>query len=224
MQLKIGRTQNNDIIINKENVSSHHANLLILEDHIIIEDMDSTNGVWVNRRRVEKCLIDPSDEILIGNHFFEFNKYLKRSEGRIVGAKRLDDYTDHFNNLVEIEAIHESEMHQITKNANKAMMLFRASFLVTAVSGMGMRYFLGEGHSIYIIISTILLGLMSLFFFNRLQKSNEIREKEKKKLREHFKVNFICPSCGNHIPDTIYLMKLKDEYNCKFCKVLIYKK
>ncbi len=224
MQFKIGRTQGNDIVINKENISSHHANLIVAGNDLIIEDANSTNGTWVKRRRVSKSRVTTNDEILLGNHLFELAKYIKKKDSEIIGTKKADDYTDYFSSLVKIEDNHEEELQSITKKGNKAMMLVKASFLVTAVSGMAMRFMFRNGHTIYILGLPIFFGLMSLYFLYKLQKSNETREKEKKKLREHYKINYTCPSCGNYIPDSIYLMKLKEEYNCKLCKALLYKK
>src|SRR3972149_3698419 len=48
----IGREAGNDIIINDPQVSRHHARLTLQGNAYILEDLGSTNGSFVNGRRV----------------------------------------------------------------------------------------------------------------------------------------------------------------------------
>lgn len=221
---KIGRALNNDITINKESVSSHHANLQVTEDSLLIKDNESSNGVWINRRRVLCATIDLNDELLIANQLVDLKKYLRIKNGRINGTKTPDDFCDHFENLKRIESQFDKAMDDQDKKATNMMILFRISFLITAVSGLVIRMILPENNLKYILLSTILFGLISLYFFNKSNKSNQVKEKEKRLLRDQHKTNYVCPNCNNFIPDSTYMMSLKEEYRCKYCKVLLYLK
>lgn len=68
----IGRKEENDIVIGNMAVSGFHAKLLKEEKGVFLEDMASTNGTFVNGRKVAKCLLNSGDVILIGNHTLEF--------------------------------------------------------------------------------------------------------------------------------------------------------
>ncbi len=62
----IGRTTDNDIQINSEFVSRHHAQLITSTDDSVLEDLNSTNGIFVNSERVKKRRLRDGDIIGIG--------------------------------------------------------------------------------------------------------------------------------------------------------------
>ncbi len=70
--VSIGRGQDNDIIIDEESVSGNHALIkLIPNDYmdglidIFIEDLGSTNGVYVNEKLVKKQQLQNADAVRI---------------------------------------------------------------------------------------------------------------------------------------------------------------
>lgn len=64
----IGRVQGNDLILPKGNVSKRHAKLLVKDNNFIIVDLKSTNGTYVNGRRITAPqMIKPGDNIYIGD-------------------------------------------------------------------------------------------------------------------------------------------------------------
>ena len=62
-----GRTQDNTIILAYPNVSRHHSKVYCLNDEYIIEDLDSTNGTYINAVNIAKCVLHPNDIIQIGD-------------------------------------------------------------------------------------------------------------------------------------------------------------
>jgi pSer/pThr/pTyr-binding forkhead associated (FHA) protein len=68
----IGRKEENDIVINNLATSGHHAKFVKEGEKMYIEDTESTNGTFVNGKRIAKCPLNNSDVILIGNHTLEF--------------------------------------------------------------------------------------------------------------------------------------------------------
>jgi putative secretion ATPase (PEP-CTERM system associated) len=59
----LGRLPGNDIMLNDTVVSGHHAKILTLHGTSFLEDMDSTNGTFVNSERVSKCVLKNGDII-----------------------------------------------------------------------------------------------------------------------------------------------------------------
>lgn len=51
-ELTVGRVQGNDIVLAKRNVSKQHARLLWKDDQAVVVDLNSTNGTWVNGRKI----------------------------------------------------------------------------------------------------------------------------------------------------------------------------
>lgn len=51
--LKIGSSSSSNIVLNSEFVSSHHAEILLLDSgEIILEDKNSTNGTFVGGKKI----------------------------------------------------------------------------------------------------------------------------------------------------------------------------
>jgi predicted component of type VI protein secretion system len=64
----VGRFPDNDIHIGDQAVSSHHAVLDNTHGSSVIEDLNSTNGTYVNNERVQKNVLKDGDIITLGRH------------------------------------------------------------------------------------------------------------------------------------------------------------
>jgi pSer/pThr/pTyr-binding forkhead associated (FHA) protein len=70
----IGRTADNDIVVDNLAVSRLHAVLEKEKGHYYIRDCDSLNGTLLNNKKVGRAKLDPGDEIVIGKHTLKFQK------------------------------------------------------------------------------------------------------------------------------------------------------
>lgn len=66
--ITIGRKPDNDIVIDNQAVSGHHAKFIKEEDSFFIEDTNSLNGTYVNGQKIFKSEIYNGDVVLIGVH------------------------------------------------------------------------------------------------------------------------------------------------------------
>src|SRR4249920_2823075 len=67
-EVTIGRVQGNDIILPKGNVSKRHSRIVLKDGKFIIVDLKSTNGTYVNGRKITSPLvIKDTDKIYIGD-------------------------------------------------------------------------------------------------------------------------------------------------------------
>jgi type II secretory pathway predicted ATPase ExeA len=64
----IGRTPDNDVQINSRFVSRHHAQIVSDHGHSVLEDLNSTNGVFIRARRVKQQGLVDGDIVQIGEH------------------------------------------------------------------------------------------------------------------------------------------------------------
>jgi chromosome segregation ATPase len=69
---RIGRAQGCDLQIDSSSVSRHHALILLGPHEAIIEDLNSTNGVLVNGRKISRQPLRDGDLVLIGDVKFRF--------------------------------------------------------------------------------------------------------------------------------------------------------
>src|SRR5215211_5325572 len=67
-EINVGRVQGNDLMLPKGNVSKRHARLLYRDGRFIVTDLNSTNGTYVNRRRITQAtIVREGDRIYIGD-------------------------------------------------------------------------------------------------------------------------------------------------------------
>lgn len=62
----LGRSPDCEIPLNVENVSRKHARVFFRNDEFHVEDLESTNGTYVNGIKVAKCTLRNNDHIEIG--------------------------------------------------------------------------------------------------------------------------------------------------------------
>jgi FHA domain len=68
----IGRTPDNDMRIDADFVSRHHAVVLRHGQRTVLEDLNSTNGTYVNGQRVSRCTLNEGDLVTLGHSDFRF--------------------------------------------------------------------------------------------------------------------------------------------------------
>jgi ABC-type multidrug transport system ATPase subunit len=66
-ELTIGRDPKNDISLDGLQISNRHARLIRSGNEVVIDDLGSTNGVYVNGSRVTRQTITPADAVQIGS-------------------------------------------------------------------------------------------------------------------------------------------------------------
>ncbi len=65
---RIGRSPENDLQIASEFVSRHHCDVLTTAEASIIEDVSSTNGIYLNDKRVRRHRLRDGDVLIVGDH------------------------------------------------------------------------------------------------------------------------------------------------------------
>ncbi len=72
-RINIGRNPKNDIHIDNLAVSGSHAVIKKVMKAYFIEDLGSTNGTFVNEKKIGKYELLDGDEVIIGKHSLEFH-------------------------------------------------------------------------------------------------------------------------------------------------------
>src|SRR4249920_1695452 len=68
----IGRLPDNDVRIDNPAVSGHHSLVINILNDSFLEDLNSTNGTYVNGKLVKKHALQHGDVITIGHHQLRF--------------------------------------------------------------------------------------------------------------------------------------------------------
>jgi type II secretory pathway predicted ATPase ExeA len=74
-RLVVGRTADNDLQVDSKFVSRHHAQFVTTTDGCFVEDLNSTNGVYLNGKRVRRHRLTPGDVVKIGLHEISYTRY-----------------------------------------------------------------------------------------------------------------------------------------------------
>ncbi len=64
----VGRTTDNDVQIDSRFVSRHHCQVITTPHACVIEDLNSTNGIYVKSKRVRRHYLNDGDVVLLGKH------------------------------------------------------------------------------------------------------------------------------------------------------------
>jgi general secretion pathway protein A len=64
----IGRTPDNDLQIDSKYISRHHAQIVTSAHTSVVEDLNSTNGIYVRAKRVRRRILNDGDVVHIGQH------------------------------------------------------------------------------------------------------------------------------------------------------------
>ncbi|MEJ2480623.1 MAG: FHA domain-containing protein [Acidihalobacter sp.] len=78
--ITIGRRGDNDIQIDDRAVSGYHCQILTVLNDSFLEDLQSTNGTYVNSKRVTKHALHNGDIIILGTHQLQYENELASGE------------------------------------------------------------------------------------------------------------------------------------------------
>jgi len=73
--LTIGRRNRNDVVIADSAVSGHHAKIDPVGDRLVLIDLQTKNGTFVNEQLVVSHWLKHGDVISVGNHQLIYNQY-----------------------------------------------------------------------------------------------------------------------------------------------------
>ena len=63
----VGRLDDNTFQIPEQSVSSHHCEVLLKGTDVIVRDLDSTNGTYINGEKISEKVLKPGQILRLGN-------------------------------------------------------------------------------------------------------------------------------------------------------------
>ena len=102
----VGRSPDNEIYIKSKFVSRHHAQLVSDDDGCIIEDLNSTNGVFLGEKQIKKYKLRDGDVISLGVHELVYHD-LRSGDADI--EDQLDDELEEDDAIEEQDVVEEQE-------------------------------------------------------------------------------------------------------------------
>ncbi|MFH0924909.1 MAG: FHA domain-containing protein [bacterium] len=77
--ITIGRSRQSDIFLDNQAISRHHAEILITNDNeVILSDLESKNGTYINSERIKKRSLKNGDIIRVGKFELIYNDSIQK--------------------------------------------------------------------------------------------------------------------------------------------------
>jgi pSer/pThr/pTyr-binding forkhead associated (FHA) protein len=73
-EIVIGRSLDAQVVIDSTSVSRKHASLRLEEDHYVVSDLDSANGIFVNAERAQRATLADGDSLQVGDAVFVYQR------------------------------------------------------------------------------------------------------------------------------------------------------
>jgi pSer/pThr/pTyr-binding forkhead associated (FHA) protein len=93
--LTIGRHSDSDIVLDDPKVSRHHARIECRRGAFTIRDLNSTNGIWLGKDRVDEHTFQDGDAIRVGGAQLVFKRGFDYEELTIVEAPSMAETPAH---------------------------------------------------------------------------------------------------------------------------------
>ncbi|MDR1936911.1 MAG: FHA domain-containing protein [Tannerellaceae bacterium] len=191
MIIKIGKASDNDYVANDPHVSRHHAQLTRdAEGRLLLVDLDSANGTYVNGSQIAKKRVSPTDTVKLGDNFI-----LNISEV----LKNRNDYSDEFASLKEIyDRYIEQKVRIQSSNQFKTRVFQALPFALPGLIGMAIG-FMGKGSpaiwgvSLFVAVCAPVAGV-----YLGARQSAKIPG-QLQDLANQFKIDYVCPKCGTFL-------------------------
>jgi hypothetical protein len=188
----IGSSKDNEIAISNQSVSREHAEILYHDyDFVVIKDCDSTNGVYVNDRRVRKKRLTPGDKVVLGNYALPAAQIFKKVREQI-NKHKLDfteEYKEIYQNMLTFQKrknkiIDPSKRLAVSRGLMGAVIIGVLIFFPEIIPNDSVRYGL--------IMS---VGIIATFF-NAIFSNNLKKHEKLDKLKLEYEEKLKCPKCG----------------------------
>lgn len=205
MKIKIGKSLDNQFVINDPKVSRYHA-LLTQEENgeLLLEDLGSTNGTFVSGNRIVKKKIFAADKITFGTDYTVSVSEILKSD---------NDYSLEFARLKDVYDEYIKEKIQIQSKNQFKTRLFQ-SLPFTAIGLFGILFSIVGHSNKYLFIVSFILAVCAPtvgIYFGARQAAKIPALLQN--LANQFKIDYVCPKCGTFLGE-IPWESLRNKKQC----------
>lgn len=202
--ITIGKAPDNDFVVNNAHVSRHHARLVRENSLWVLEDLDSSNGTFVNGSQIIKKKITPTDSICLGDDCMVRLEDLLKSK---------NDYSEEFKKLKKIYDDYTKEKVRIQSSNQFKTRLFQSlPFALPGIVGMIIGYAGQSSHQWMMICLLLAVFAPVAGIYMGARQSAKIPH-QLQELNNQFKIDYVCPKCGTFLGE-IPWESLKNKRHC----------
>jgi pSer/pThr/pTyr-binding forkhead associated (FHA) protein len=189
----VGSDQSADYVLQHESISGKHCEIEPLEDGTLsIRDLDSSNGTFINQRRIRRTILSQGDEIKLG-------KYSISSE-ELIGAyqsfyrEHKTDYKEEYQQTLGLFKEFQDKKDKIIDKPKTAIYARLGIIVLLAIAYMFTRNNLNVLYTIFIASAAIITILSGIFNRSPVKKNEEID-----KLLLAYEDKLVCPKCSSQM-------------------------
>lgn len=193
MEITVGRSPENDIVIDQPVVGRFHLKITYLSDsELIVEDLDTVSFTFINQVRIKKKHLYPSDSLMLGNYQLDTEK-LFHDIIKIIRDSRTD-YSSEFMHLQTVYSIYEKRVSELKRKSQLLPMIIKSTITIFAIV---VAYFAIKDPQIRNLAMTV-AGLLGGFITLSVQEDSKVRD-EIDILTLKLESEYMCPKCGKSL-------------------------
>ena len=209
MIIRLGKATDNEVVADHPYVSRHHARLTRdQEGRLLLEDLGSTNGTFVNDAQVLRKYVVPTDRVRLGDAsewlVSEILKYNNDYSAEFELLKRV--YDDYVDAKVKIQSA----------NQFKTRLLQSLPFAIPGIVGVIVG-FLGKGSMTWFSVSLLITVCAPMIGIYLGAKQSARTPAQLQALANQFKIDYVCPKCGTFLGEVPW-ESLRNRKQCPACK------
>lgn len=220
-------------------VSRRHATIHWHDGQVTIEDNRSTNGTFVNGKRVTSAQIRENDTVCLGGKsgesrcyqldlrriFLSFPYVTPKHVQEVRSKAQSDDYSKEFEQVKRVYDEYKEELSKLERKGNIRNQLPRVLLSsIPAILGIIIMVFMfksGNGYSMiygFVAMSagSLISGLMGVLTSGRTLIRQEKFEENKEDLEDKYSREYKCPKCGKEFGLNRKWKELKKNGQCPF--------
>lgn len=225
VEIKIGREASGAHAIcvpsSYKRVSRRHATILWHDGIVTIEDNESSNGTYVNGRRIAKTKINEGDTVFLGRPGDEGAYQLDLINVFALFKKtendQRTDYSYEFEDIKRAYMEYQQEVSDLKAEVTKQSQMPRLlATLIPAVIGL-IILLISDDVTLRILsmsIGSVLSGIVGILTLGKSSATNDQLSEEITELQIKYQPRYCCPKCGMKYPFTTHWKKLEAEGKC----------
>lgn len=175
----------------EKTVSNRHARICVDDKTVVIEDVGSTNGTFVNGIRVVKKVVTPTDVVTLGSP----DGYRMDLSGVLKPADH--DFSAKVRHLQQIHDEYHENKAQLSKEQGKALRIRMLPTMIVGSCGAIAGACIPEKYRIAMMIGVGVLTVIVFMITSHIASERMAASARRRKMvDEQYELDFVCPECG----------------------------